>query len=99
MLQYKYYFFRRGSDMITRRFIEKIHDAFDELNYHETRELNFDDFEQAAVKTLTHCKDLSDAIDAIRMYQFCLKKWSKIEKIYNKKLSVFNERDYGFAQA
>ena len=80
--------------MITRNFIEKVHDAFDELNYHETKRLNFDDFEQSAVKTLTHCQDLSDAINAVRMYQFCLKKWNKIERMFDKKLSVFNEYDF-----
>ena len=80
--------------MITRNFIEKVHDAFDELNYRETKRLDFDKFEQAAVWTLTHCKDLSDAINAVRMYQFCLKKWTKIEKIFNKKMPVFNEYDF-----
>ncbi len=80
--------------MISRNFIKKVHDAFDELNYHKTRQLNLDDFEQAALKTLVHCKDLSDAIDAVRMYQFCLKQWTKIEKIFNKKLSIFNEYDF-----
>lgn len=80
--------------MITRGFIAKVHDAFDELNYHEKRCLNFDKFEKAAVRTLTHCKDLSDAIDAVRMYQFCLKKWTKIEKMFDRKLSIFNEYDY-----
>ncbi len=80
--------------MITRRFIEKVHDAFDELNYRETQQLDFDKFEQAAVRTLTHCKDLDDAKNAVGMYQFCLKQWDKIEKVFNKKLSVFNEYDY-----
>ncbi len=80
--------------MITQGFIAKVHDAFDELNYHEKRYLNFDKFEKAAVRTLTHCKDLSDAIDAVRMYQFCLKKWTKIEKMFDRKLSIFNEYDY-----
>lgn len=80
--------------MITRIFIEKVHEAFDELNYHETRHLNFDTFEQAAVRTLTHCKELSDAIDAVRMYQFCLKKWNKIERMFSRKLRAFNEYDY-----
>lgn len=80
--------------MITQGFIAKVHDAFDELNYHEKRCLNFDKFEKAAVRTLTHCKDLSDAIDAVRMYQFCLKKWTKIEKMFDRKLSIFNEYDY-----
>ena len=45
--------------MITQGFIAKVHDAFDELNYHEKRCLNFDKFEKAAIRTLTHCKDLS----------------------------------------
>ena len=80
--------------MITRGFIEKVHDAFDELNYHETERLDYDIFEQSAVKTLTHCKELADAIDAVRMYQFCLKKWSKIERMFNRKLQAFNEYEY-----
>lgn len=80
--------------MITRRFIEKVHAAFDELNYRETQRLDFDEFEHAATKTLIHCKDLSDAIDAVRMYQFCLKRWTKIEKMFNKKLHIFNEYDF-----
>lgn len=80
--------------MIMHAFIEKVHNAFDELNYHETKQLSFDKFEHSAIRTLTHCKELSDAIDAVRMYQFCLKKWSKIEKIFNRKLSTFNEYDF-----
>lgn len=80
--------------MIAQGFIAKVHDAFDELNYHEKRCLNFDKFEKAAIRTLTHCKDLSDAIDAVRMYQFCLKEWTKIEKMFDRKLSIFNEYDY-----
>ncbi len=80
--------------MITRKFIEKVHYAFDELNYHETKRLDFDNFNNAAFNTLIHCKDLSDAINAIDMFQFCLAKWDKIEKIFNKKISLFNEYSY-----
>lgn len=80
--------------MITKKFIEKVHNAFDELNYHETKHLNFDAFKRAAVKTLTHCKDLEDARDAIRMHQFCLKKWDSIEKMFRSKLHIFNQYDY-----
>lgn len=80
--------------MITRGFIEKVHDVFDELNYHEKTRLDFKAFEQAAVKTLTHCKELSDAIDVVNMYQFCLKKWNKIEKMFYRKLQTFNEYEY-----
>lgn len=79
---------------ITRKFIEKVHEAFDELNYHETKQLDFDRFEKEATRTLTLAKDLSDAIDVIRMYQFCLKKWGKIEYLFKKKLHIFNEYQY-----
>ncbi len=80
--------------MITRKFIEKVHDAFDELNYRETKKLNFDNFEKQATNTLTHSENLADAIDVVRMYQFCLKHWDKIEKLFDKKLDIFNEYDY-----
>lgn len=79
---------------ITKKFIEKVHDAFDELNYHETKQLDFESFEKAATKTLTHAKELSDAIDVVLMYKFCLKKWNNIEKIFNKKLHIFNNYSY-----
>ena len=80
--------------MITRKFVEMVHAAFDELNYHEQKKLNYDDFEQSAIKTLTHCKELNDAIKSVRMWQFCRKHWKKIEKLFSKKLSVFNEYSY-----
>ena len=79
---------------ITNKFIEKVHNAFDELNYHETKQLNFENFEQAATRTLTRAKELSDAINVVRMFQFCLKSWRKIERIFNKKLHLFNLYQY-----
>lgn len=80
--------------MIKRKFIEKVHDAFDELNYHENDCLNFDDFMRAVAYTLSHCKDLCDAQNAVNLCRFCLKNGKKIEKIFKKKLSVFNEYYY-----
>ncbi len=80
--------------MITKNFIKTVHEAFDELNYRITKDLNFDNFEKSAIRTLTHCKDLSDSIDAVRMYQFCLKKWNKIEKIFKHKLQQYNQYEY-----
>ena len=80
--------------MITRGFIEKVHLIFDELNYHEMSSLNFASFEKSAINTLTHSKELSDAIETVLMYQFCLKKWNKIEKLFRRKLDLFNEYDY-----
>lgn len=77
--------------MITRKFIKKVHDVFDELNYRETKELNFDKFISAAIRTLTHCKDLDDAKYAVLMCRFCDKKWRKIERMFNRKLQIFNE--------
>lgn len=80
--------------MITRKFIKKVHDVFDELNYHEIKELNIDKFISVAIRTLTHCKNLEDAKYTVLMCQFCDKKWKKIERMFYRKLQVFNE--YGF---
>lgn len=80
--------------MITKKFIEKVHIAFDELNYRQTEQLNKDEFEKAATHTLIHCKDLIDAKYAVHFYQFCLKYWKKIEKIFAKKLTLFNGHNY-----
>lgn len=76
--------------MITRKFIEKVHNAFDELNYHETNLLNYGNFERSFVKTLTHCKELIDAKNTLSIYRFCIKKWGKIQKIFDRKLKIFN---------
>ncbi len=80
--------------MLTRGFIQKVHEAFDELNYRVTDSVDFDEFDNAAARTLTLCQELDDAIYAIRMYQFCLQKWAKIEKIFERKKDVFKEYEY-----
>ncbi len=80
--------------MLTQSFIEKVHNAFDELNYHETKCLDSEQFCKAAAKTIAHCKELSDAVCAVSMFQFCVKKWSKIERLFERKLQVFNEIKY-----
>lgn len=82
------------SVMITRKFIEKVHYYFDELNYYEIQSLDLAKFEQSAINTLIHCKDLDDAITATRMLQFCLQKWNKIKRIFKRKLNIFNEYEY-----
>lgn len=80
--------------MITRKFIEKVHNAFAALNYNTSKRLDLDEFNKAAIDTLIHCKDLADAVDTIRMFQFCLANWEKIEKIFDKKISLFNEYSF-----
>lgn len=80
--------------MITRKFIETIKIYFDELNYRETKKLDYEKFETAFFKTLSCAKDLEDAIEAIRMFQYCSKHWNKIDKMFKTKLETFNEYDY-----
>lgn len=76
---------------MTRKFIEKVHNTFNVLNYQPTSKLDFDEFQKAANRQLTHSKDLFDAKKVVCAYQFALKKWNAIEKIFNKKLSEFNQ--------
>ena len=77
--------------IITRGFIEKVHDAFDELEYHVNEDLSFDDFYEKANYALNHAKDLIDAINVVRMIHFCFDEWDKIEKIFTSHLNKWNE--------
>lgn len=80
--------------MITKEFIRKAHGMLDELNYHETQRPDFDKFNENATKTLTLCETIEDARNAVLMYQFCLKNWEKIERMFEKKLGNYNNYQY-----
>lgn len=80
--------------MITKKFIENVRDAFDELNYHEENFPKREAFEQAAISTIAHCKELQDAKHAVKYFQFCNENWNKIEKMFKTKLDIFNEYPY-----
>lgn len=76
--------------IITDNFITKVHQAFDELEYCQESDVDYDDFCSKAVYTMCHAKDLEDAINAARMYQFCVQNWEKIEKIFSLHLDRWN---------
>ena len=80
--------------MITKKFIEKIHYYFDELNYRPKTNLDFDAFCACADNTLAHTETLEDAANTIILYSYCIKKWNKIEKIFSKKSNIFNSLFY-----
>ena len=80
--------------MITRNFIENVRNAFDELNYHEENFPKREAFEEAAISTLVHCKELQDAKHAVKYFHFCNENWNKIEKMFKTKLDIFNEYPY-----
>lgn len=80
--------------MITKRFIENIHFIFDVINYHETEHLDIDKFHKKALNTLIHVDDLFYAQYIVKSYNYCLKKWDKIQKIFDNKLDIFNEYTY-----
>ena len=73
---------------ITERFINKVLSAFTNLNYCERVNLDFKEFENSAFETLIHTKELVDAKDALKMYQFCVKKWKRIEKLFYKNANL-----------
>lgn len=70
--------------LISKKKILKIHQAFDELGYEKNDNLSIDDFYRQAIFSLNRSKDLEDAINVVRMFQFCYKNWKKIEKIFSK---------------
>lgn len=80
--------------MITKKFIYKVHYAFDELNYRVKDKIDFNEFADAAIKTINYSKDLTSAKNGIKLFRFCIDKWKKIEKIFAKKLEIYNSLDY-----
>lgn len=71
--------------MITLNFINKVHTAFGELHYHKDNNPNRDDFLTSAVDVIAHCYDLEDAINAVSMVRFCIKKWYKSKRCLEEK--------------
>lgn len=76
--------------IITGGFIRKVHEIFDELDYHVNEKLSYDDFQNKAVYSLNHSATLEDAKNVIKMFQYCLKEWNKIEKIFEKHLTEWS---------
>lgn len=80
--------------MITRKFIDKMHDNFDKLNYHETRSIDEEEFRTAAYKTLYESKDMASAAAYTIMIFDCLTNWKKIQTVFKFYLSDFNKNVY-----
>lgn len=80
--------------MITRGFIEKIRCFFDELGIEATNGISYEEFENKAITTLNRSKELEDAKLVIKFYNYCAKKWKKIEKIFSKYISKWQELNF-----
>ena len=70
---------------ITKKFLIKVHQIFDELGYRlMSSNVNVDDFQDA---TINHSKELEDCRKVINMYRFIIKRFkkvcSKIKKHYD----------------
>lgn len=79
----------------TKKFLIKAHEAFDELGYKvKSNEINIDDFENSAVQTLNHSKELEDSLNCIRMYNFVYRKFNEIQKLVYKYSWFWDELKY-----
>ncbi len=79
---------------ITHNFIEKVHGDFDELNYHVKSKVDYDEFAEVSLRTLSRCKEIYDAKKCVKLFQFCNKRWKDIEKIFKDKLEYFKDLRY-----
>lgn len=77
--------------IISKGFIEKVHDAFDEIEYHIETMPDFMDFSKKILYAISHAEQLVDAINAVRIFQFCVNEWDKIKKIFTNHLSTWKE--------
>lgn len=80
--------------MITKGFIEKIRGAFDEFNINAPNGITYEEFEKQFIKTLNRSEEIIDAKLAITVYQYCTKKWKKIEKIFTKYLHLWQSYQF-----
>lgn len=73
--------------IITDDLLIKAHEALNELGFHvkNSYEMNYGKFIKTAINTLNHTKGLEDAINCVRMIQFCNKEFDKIAKAIDKK--------------
>jgi len=79
--------------MITMNFIIKVKLMFEELGIEVKKGITFEDFQKGFIKSLNRCDELGDAKIAITCYRYCMSKWKKIEKIFDKHLSKWQECD------
>lgn len=70
---------------MTREFLIKAHNAFDELGYRPNHlNFNYDHFCECATKTLNRTEELQDAIEAAKLWQFVNSHFGKIHQLANK---------------
>lgn len=80
--------------MITRNFISKVRLYFNELHLPAKNGITFEKFQDHFIKILNRCKDIVSVKMAIDYFNFCRKKWNKIEKIFTNHLSKWQEFAY-----
>lgn len=80
---------------MTREFLIKAHNAFDELGYRPDHlNFNYDRFCECAIKTLNRTEELQDAIEAAKLWQFVNSHFGKIHQLANKHERFWNSLSY-----
>ena len=70
--------------------IKEIHDVFDELGYRIVSNFSHVGLFETAIKSLNHTETLEDAKNVIKLLQFCIDKYDRIEKIFISHLNIWN---------
>ena len=80
--------------IITKGFIKRIHECFDELRYTKKDKVDYEEFVFQAVSTMNCCQSIVDIKKALYYANYCVKHWTLIEKMFEKKLDIFNSIEY-----
>ena len=80
--------------MITKNFVEAVRGSFDLLGIEAYQGIEYDEFQNLAIKKFNRSDSLKDACDIAFATRFCIQNWGKIENLFQNHLNKWQEWDY-----
>ncbi|MCR5112645.1 MAG: hypothetical protein K6A63_01770 [Acholeplasmatales bacterium] len=76
--------------ILSKGFINNIHDAFNDIGYHENNNYSHDLMQKKTIESIIDSKNISEATGRIYSSKYILNNEKKINNIFNKKLNYWN---------
>ena len=80
--------------MITKNFVAAVRRSFDLLGIEAYQGIEYDEFEDLAIKKFNRSVSLRDACDLAFATRFCIQNWGKIENLFQNHLNKWQEWVY-----
>lgn len=76
--------------ILSKGLINNIHDAFNDIGYHENNKYSHDLMQKKTIESIIDSKNISEATGRIYSSKYILNNEKKINNIFNKKLNYWN---------